>query len=187
MSNPESPPATVAAAEPASDHLRRLRSGVAALTLPDPRGQRSQDAVLAALDRLPQPLSEHAGPVHVTASAIVTGPRGVLLHRHKRLDRWLQPGGHIEPGEAPWHAARRETGEETGIAARLTSHDPVHVDVHPGGRDHRHLDIRYLLHADGAEPDPPDSESQQVVWFAWPEAVACADDGLIGALRMLAP
>ena len=52
--------------------------------------------------------TKNASPTHVTASAIVTGDEGVVLHLHKRLAIWLQPGGHIDEGEAPWQAALRE-------------------------------------------------------------------------------
>ena len=40
------------------------------------------------------------GPTHVTASGIVVGRRGTVLHRHKRLGIWMQPGGHIDAGES---------------------------------------------------------------------------------------
>ena len=65
--------------------------------------------------RLDDPLSQEAGPVHVTGSGFVVGPRGVVLLKHKRLGFWLQPGGHIDPGETPWDAAKRECCEETGL------------------------------------------------------------------------
>ena len=71
----------------------------------------SIETFLTELERLAEPFSEAADPVHVTGSAIVIGPRGVVLLEHKRLGMWLQPGGHIEPGEAPWEAAVREAAE----------------------------------------------------------------------------
>ena len=112
------------------------------------------------------------------------GPEGVLLHFHKKLHLWLQPGGHIEANEAPWDAALREVWEETGLRASHHSGDPrvVHVDVHPAGA-HVHLDLRYLLSASGS-PAPPPDESQLVRWFSWDEAFAIADAGLSGALRV---
>ncbi|MPZ89552.1 MAG: NUDIX domain-containing protein [Nitriliruptorales bacterium] len=145
--------------------------------------------ILAELDRLPHPLDEHADPVHVTASAIVVGTRGVILHRHKRLGMWLQPGGHVDAGETLAVAALREAREETGLAVH---HPPegaqlVHVDVHEGGRGHLHLDVRYLMEADGSNPRPSAGESQQVRWFGWDEAIALADPGLEGGLRRLRP
>jgi 8-oxo-dGTP pyrophosphatase MutT (NUDIX family) len=92
----------------------------------------------------------------VTASAIVLDPRRrvVLLHLHRRLGRWLQPGGHIEPDEQPEDAAVRETLEETGVAVQHPDDGPVvvHLDEHPGPDGHIHLDLRYLLLADSEAP-----------------------------------
>jgi 8-oxo-dGTP pyrophosphatase MutT (NUDIX family) len=143
----------------------------------------------AELARLAQPFDAAADAVHVTASAIVTGPRGVLLHRHRKLGIWLQPGGHIDRDELPWDAAVRETREETGIAVRHPDSGPrlVHVDVHPGPGGHTHLDVRFVVLAGDDEPCPPPGESQEVRWFTWDEALAVADPGLVGALRALRP
>lgn len=165
-----------------------LRSAVTAMDGTDARAARSRSRFLADLDRLPLPFDEHADPTHVTASAIVVGARGVLLHRHKRMGIWLQPGGHVDAGEAPWDAAVREVAEETGLLAAHPSDGPrlVHVDVHDAPRGHVHLDARYLLHAAG-EPCPPPGESQDVRWFSWPDAIAVADAGLVAALAALRP
>jgi 8-oxo-dGTP pyrophosphatase MutT (NUDIX family) len=156
----------------------------------DGREARSRHQILVALGRLPRPFDRHADLTHVTGSALVLGRQGVLLHRHKRLGLWLQPGGHLEPGETPWAAARRESGEESGLQVRWVSAGSngipplAHVDVHDGGRGHTHLDLRYLLAVEGnEEPAPPSGESQEVRWFAWPDAVAIADPGLVGFLR----
>jgi 8-oxo-dGTP pyrophosphatase MutT (NUDIX family) len=169
------------------ERLRELvRSQVLALPAPaDLRERRSRLRLLAALDRLPRPFARLAGPEHVTGSAIVTGPRGVVLHRHKRMGTWLQPGGHLEPGEAPWQAAGREASEETGLPLRHPAGGPrlVHVDVHAAPGGHLHLDLRYLLVAPDRDPSPPAGESPDARWFAWPEALATADEGLVAALK----
>jgi 8-oxo-dGTP pyrophosphatase MutT (NUDIX family) len=144
-----------------------------------------------ALGRLPHPFDQGADLTHVTGSAIVIGARGVLLHRHKRLGLWLQPGGHLEPGETPWDAALREAGEETGLKVgwpgrpRGVAVPPLaHVDVHEGGRGHIHLDLRYEIRVVGEDdPCPPVGESQEVRWFSWSEAKNVADAGLAGFLR----
>src|ERR1700685_3125629 len=80
---------------------------------------------LAELDHLADPFDEHADPTHVTASAIVVGRRGTVLHLHKRLARWMQPGGHIDPGEDPSEAARREATEELGLEVRHPRDTPL--------------------------------------------------------------
>lgn len=161
-----------------------LTALVAARVPVDERERESIERFLAELDRLERPFDEDADPVHVTASAIVVGPRGVCLHLHKRLGLWLQPGGHIDAGETPEEAARREVREETGFVC--TAPVFVHVDVHDGGRGHTHLDLRYLLEADG-DPSPAEGESPDVRWFAWDDAIAIADPGLRGALSHIRP
>jgi 8-oxo-dGTP pyrophosphatase MutT (NUDIX family) len=156
----------------------------------DGREARSRHRILVALGRLPHPFDRDANLTHVTGSAVVLGSRGVLLHRHKRLGVWLQPGGHLEPGETPWAAARREAEEETGLGFGWSMVDAsgvpalAHVDVHAGGRGHTHLDLRYVLVVHGDDkPVPPEGESQDVRWYAWADALRVADPGLAGFLR----
>lgn len=176
----------------------RIRSDVAMREPVDAREATSIERFLAAYDSLDDPFDQALGPVHVTGSAIVVGPRGVLLLEHKRLGIWLQPGGHIDPGETPWEGALREAAEETGLVVRFAPVSDrgvgddgvpplVHLDVHDGGRGHTHLDLRYLVDGGDADPSPPADESQKIGWFPWPDAIELADPGLRGALIALHP
>jgi len=137
------------------------------------------------LERLASPFDEHAGLEHVTGSAVVVGRRGTVLHMHKRLHRWLQPGGHLQPGEEPSAAALRESREETGLELTHPDNGPrlIHVDVHDAAHGHTHLDLRYLLMASDRDPSPPPGESPEARWFEWEEAADVADEALVGALR----
>jgi 8-oxo-dGTP pyrophosphatase MutT (NUDIX family) len=146
----------------------------------------SRRRFLTEMDRLADPFDRAADPVHVTGSAIITGSRGTVLHLHKRLRLWLQPGGHIDAGETPWDAAVRETKEETGLLGRHPEGGPClfHLDAHPAG-DHFHLDLRYLLYCDDADPSPGPEESPEVRWFGLDETLGMADAGLVDGLRRL--
>jgi len=162
----------------------RFAVAVAAHVPADAREERSRALILDYLRTLAHPFDRHAAMTHVTASAVVVGVRGVLLHRHRRLHRWLQPGGHLDPGERPEDGALRECEEETGLTVGHPAGGPVlvHVDVHGSADDHIHLDARYLLVGADADPAPPPTESQDVAWFSWELASAVADEALVGAL-----
>jgi 8-oxo-dGTP pyrophosphatase MutT (NUDIX family) len=132
---------------------------------------------------------------HLTGSALVVAASGdkVLLLHHRKLDRWLQPGGHASPGESEGEqVALREAREETGLdglGLHPTAPRPLDVDVHDiperrGEPAHEHLDLRYLVIApDGAEPDRDHVETNDCRWFGWEELDALdLDAGLRRAL-----
>jgi 8-oxo-dGTP pyrophosphatase MutT (NUDIX family) len=162
--------------------LRRL---VAVHGPADCREASSKERFLAEIDRLERPCDETADLVHVTASALVVGRRGTVLHLHRRLGRWMQPGGHVDPGESTSAAALRESQEETGLSLAHPPGGPmlVHLDVHRAAQGHTHLDLRYLLVGPEADPDPPPGESPDARWYSWEEAEATADEALVGGLR----
>jgi len=153
----------------------------------DERERVAKAVFLTELGRLERPWDQHADPVHVTASAVVVGSRGTLLHRHRLLGRWLQPGGHLEPGESPPEAARREVAEETGLEADHPAAGPLllRIDVHRAGAafSHTHLDLCYLLAAPDRDPEPQAGESPEARWWGWDAARQVADEPLRGALE----
>jgi len=152
--------------------------------------------ILAFVDRHPDPFDRRIVEGHLTGSAVVVSAAGdrVLLLHHRKLRRWLQPGGHAEIGERDGETvALREAREETGIEG-LTLHPtaprPLDVDVHPiparGDEPaHRHLDLRYLVIAPGdASLRRLAAEARALRWFTWEElATLDLDPGLRRALR----
>lgn len=99
-------------------------------------------------------------PGHVTASGVLVDAPGerVLLIRHVVLNRWLSPGGHLEAGELPLAAARREVLEEVGLAVGDSlGTGPLDIDSHPipanpkrGEPAHTHHDFRFAFAVDPA-------------------------------------
>ncbi len=171
------------------------RTALAAALATHPCGDADEVLAVARLTALladdADPFLRSTLPAHVTGSAVVLGPDGrLLVHRHRRLGRWLQPGGHVEPGEAPEAAAVRETREETGLVPIHPPSGPVlvHVDEHPGPDGHIHLDLRYLLHVDPSRTEGPGEDAgrggAELRWLA-PDDLDDVDRSLRRAVRAL--
>lgn len=139
--------------------------------------------ILAFLEAHPDALHRTCLEGHLTGSAAVvdaTRTRAVLV-LHRKLGRWLQPGGHAD-GDADLAAvALTEAEEETGIAGLRLSLPAIDLDVHeiparPGESAHVHLDVRFLAVApDGADPVCSD-ESDDVRWVTLADLDSLAVD-----------
>jgi 8-oxo-dGTP pyrophosphatase MutT (NUDIX family) len=125
----------------------------------DEREEAERCAMLRLAEELERPTAREQERAHFTASAFVVDEAGerTCLVSHVKLNRLLQPGGHVEPTDVSFEAAAlREAREETGLDLRLhpTAPRPFDLDIHeiparPGEPAHFHLDIRYLLVGEG--------------------------------------
>ena len=128
---------------------------------------------------------------HLTASAWITDEannKAVLLH-HKKLDIWVQPGGHIDDKDPSLAlASMREAKEETGLAELELKQDGIFdLDVHkiPARKqepEHWHLDIRFWFIAKNIKLEISD-ESNDLVWMTAEEIQKITDEESV--LRMV--
>jgi len=137
-------------------------------------------------------------PGHVTGSAWVVShdhTRFLLTH-HRKLDRWLQVGGHSDGDPDTAAVALREATEESGIAGLAlasvgglasSAFEPLDLDAHeiPARGDepaHVHYDVRFLVVA------PPDAaiaiseESLDLRWFPADAPLVVASDESVARL-----
>jgi len=125
-------------------------------------------------------------PGHFTASAFIASPGldSMLLIFHPRLGRWLQPGGHVEPGDEDLlMTARREVEEETGFGVDELAVEPAGVfdlDIHPipateSEPAHLHYDVRFRFRA-GAGGGPARTGDHELRWFPTAPARRSTDD-----------
>ncbi|MEU3602208.1 NUDIX domain-containing protein [Streptomyces sp. NPDC006798] len=115
-------------------------------------------------------------PGHITAGAILVGPDGRILHiLHNATQKWLLPGGHLEPSDNTLvQAAGRELAEETGIPPHVvTAHGeiPLHIDTHLIGANpakdepaHHHSDFRLLFRTTADIGEPQAEEVSDAAW-----------------------
>ena len=108
---------------------------------------------------------------HVTGSAWIVDAAGarVLLTHHRKLNCWLQPGGHADGDPDVAAVALREACEETGLAGlRCEGVGAFDLDIHPiPARGevpaHEHFDVRFVVRASG-EAFVVSDESHDLAW-----------------------
>jgi 8-oxo-dGTP pyrophosphatase MutT (NUDIX family) len=107
---------------------------------------------------------------HVTGSAFILAPvrSAVLLTHHRKLDIWIQLGGHCDGIADARFVALKEAYEESGLSRiRLLSEQVLDVDIHqiPAGKEpaHLHYDTRFLMQAEAGDIAVSD-ESHDLAW-----------------------
>jgi 8-oxo-dGTP pyrophosphatase MutT (NUDIX family) len=136
----------------------------------DGQSLKSIELILMLLDQSPAPFSrDQFTPGHITATGLVLSPERdrILIVHHRRLDRWLLPGGHVEPEDATIAAAAaREILEETGVTVSggiLAGADVHGIPPKRGEPYHLHHDLLFHFHAHSGATQVS-HESRAVAW-----------------------
>lgn len=142
--------------------------------------EKSRELIVALLEQTPSPFSRYQfHPGHITCTAVVLDPdrKRVLLVYHRRLRRWLLPGGHVEEeDQALGEVARREAMEETEVRIaknaeiRLVGMDVHGIPAHKGKSEpfHLHHDLIFAMRAESAAVSRTE-EAPDVVWCGFGE------------------
>lgn len=147
------------------------------------------------------------GQHDLTASAVIIrddmDELRVLLHMHKKHQRLLQPGGHVELDESPWQAIAHELEEETGYmldqldvlqprlriknSDKMTVHpQPLLINTHPIGDGHFHTDIAFLFLAhEDPRRLPHEGESDDLRWLSLAEIQQVSSDMIYDDTRQI--
>ena len=128
---------------------------------------------------------------HFTASAWLVDRSGtrVLLTHHRKLDRWLQLGGHADGVRDFTQVALTEAEEESGlrdlvVEAGIFDLDAHDIPEHKGVPAHVHYDVRFVVRAEGSEDFVVSDESHALAWRAIAELVD--DEDADPSLRRMA-
>ncbi len=161
------------------ERARRVVDDYTPVVGPDCAAQTTERArILAFCDAHADALLRTCVPGHLTASALVVdaGLQRALLTHHKKLDRWLQLGGHVDGDGDLARSAWREAHEESGIEGLVIDESPIDLDVHtiPERRTkdgsiepaHLHLDVRFVVYAPAGAREALSDESLALRWFA---------------------
>lgn len=173
-------------------HRHSLLSLLAEYEAWGPQDEAARNRIIAFVRANPECFERSLRQGHVTGSAwIVDASRSrCLLTHHRKLDRWLQLGGHADGETDVLAVAMREAREESGLASlRVVSAAIFDCDVHeiPARKAepaHFHHDLRFVLEADCAEPLVVSEESKQLAWVALDDVAALSGDASV--VRMVA-
>lgn len=115
-----------------------------------------------------------------TVAVFVVWQSQVLLHEHRKLGKWLPPGGHIEAFELPDEAAIREVLEEAGVKIQLMVSDklefvpesdspqqlirPRGIQLEGISAGHEHIDLIYFARPETGYDGLIASEDKPFVW-----------------------
>lgn len=187
-------------------HRRPLLDLLERYTHRFPEEQKMLHRILQLIESSPDCFERTCRPGHITGSAWVMNEdqSQCLLVHHRKLDRWLQPGGHADGENNIEQVALREVEEETGLSnLKLAMHHeqlvPLDVDVHiiPERKDasgnliedaHEHHDIRFLILAGQEQELVLSEESHDLRWFSHSEVLdTTREESVLRMMRKAGP
>ena len=120
------------------------------------------------------PFSRNCLAGHFTGSAFIVDPEldKVLLCHHRKINKWLQPGGHADGNSDLLEVAKQEVLEECGLYINSIDKKIFDLDIHhiPTFKNifaHKHYDVRFLFEVDSNRPIKCSEESNDLRWISF--------------------
>ena len=168
---------------------RKLQEALARYAQRHPDERATVIRFTALLNDHPTCFERDCWPGHITGSAWLVDTSGtqLLLTHHRKLNMWLQLGGHSDGETDTAAVAKREALEESGLPVSLISDEIFDIDVHkiPARKDdpaHEHFDIRYMLQAQHND-FVVSAESIDLAWVSIEQLESYTDEESILRMR----
>ena len=153
-------------------HRQPLLDQLAAYRVEHPNEVETVERFLDFVKSQPECFERTLAVGHITGSAWIVTPDGseVLLTHHRKLDRWLQLGGHADGDPDVIAVALKEAQEESGLDEfELLGNGIFDLDIHPiparkNEPEHLHYDVRYVFRATGHTDFTVSEESHDLRW-----------------------
>lgn len=133
--------------------------------------------------------------IDFTVAIFVVHDGKVLLIHHRKLNKWLPLGGHVELDEEPEQAALRETKEESGLDVELLGERPPttepgtraliaprFLDIHRISDTHEHIGMIYFARVKGGDLALAAAEHHDIRWST-PEQLDQLQPPMSGAVK----
>ena len=173
------------------DSPRSLQDALADYRVANPDAAEIVDEFQRFLDSAPSVFTRAHLAGHFTGSAWLVSADGerVLLTHHRKLNAWLQLGGHADGDTDLARVALREAEEESGMSdlvveAAIFDIDRHRIPARGTEPEHWHYDVRYVVRATGSEAFVVGDESHALAWRD--VATLVDEDGLDASVRRMA-
>jgi 8-oxo-dGTP pyrophosphatase MutT (NUDIX family) len=155
------------------------------------RDRKSVELLVELIEENPNAFCRSRLDGHVTASAIILNQdrSKILLAHHKKLDVWLHLGGHCDGIKDPFHVAKQEGYEESGlsylepITDQILDIDIHEIPSHRGVPAHSHFDVRYAFSTNEEDQLNVSDESNDLKWVPLERLNDYDPDGKMTVIR----